>query len=62
MSATVGAVSTTQTIRFGGAERFSLVLNATIPGASAFLMDNGQMRGDVDSLRALVNQGETPRS
>jgi len=31
------------------------VLNATIPGASAFLMDDGQMRGDIDALRALVN-------
>lgn len=55
VSATVGAVCTTQTLQTGGAERFSLVLNATIPGASAFLMDDGQMRGDIDALRALVN-------
>lgn len=54
VSAIVGAVSITQTIRSGGAERFSLVLNATIPGASAFVMDDGQIRGDVDALRAQV--------
>ena len=62
VSATVGAESIVRPLRIGGAERFSLVLNATIPGASAFMMDDGQMRGDVDSLRALVSQGQTPGS
>jgi hypothetical protein len=62
ISATVGADSIVQPLRLGGAERFSLVLNATVPGASAFLMEDGKLSGDVDSLRALVNQGKTSGS
>lgn len=54
VSATVGAESFSENHHIGGAERFSLVLNATIPGASAFVMEDGQMRGDVETLRALL--------
>ena len=54
VSATVAAEQITLTSTVGGARLMSLVLNACIPGAAAFIRHDGHVFGDVDELRGLL--------
>jgi hypothetical protein len=54
VAALVRAEQAVTTTRIGGVEGFSLTLNATLSGASAFIMRDGNLRGDKEALRSLL--------
>lgn len=54
VAAMVGVQEQVTTTRIGGAERLSLTLNATLSGAFAFIMNDGQVLGDREALRSLL--------